>query len=42
MTAYIFIGMHFEERDLVRRFGVSYERYQREVGMIVPLPKSLR
>jgi len=36
MTAYIFIGMFFEERDLVRRFGASYERYKKAVPMIVP------
>lgn len=37
MTAYIFIGMFYEERDLVRRFGGSYSRYQKTVPMIVPL-----
>jgi protein-S-isoprenylcysteine O-methyltransferase Ste14 len=37
MTAYIFIGMFFEERDLVRRFGGSYLEYQKTVPMIVPL-----
>jgi len=36
MTAYIFIGVFFEERDLVRRFGAAYLRYQQFVPMIVP------
>jgi protein-S-isoprenylcysteine O-methyltransferase Ste14 len=37
MTAYMFIGVYFEERDLVRTFGASYEEYQRKVPMILPL-----
>lgn len=40
MTAYIFIGVYFEERDLVRTFGTSYEKYQRKVPMIWPLMNS--
>jgi protein-S-isoprenylcysteine O-methyltransferase Ste14 len=34
-TAYIFIGVFLEERDLSRAFG-GYEEYRRQVGMVVP------
>jgi protein-S-isoprenylcysteine O-methyltransferase Ste14 len=39
MTAYIFIGIHFEERDLVRTFGKQYAEYQQATSMIVPVPR---
>lgn len=43
MTAYVLIGMHFEERDLVALYGDQYRRYQLEVPMIVPfLPRGRR
>jgi len=35
-TAYIFIGIFLEERDLVEQFGDDYRRYRERVAMIVP------
>jgi protein-S-isoprenylcysteine O-methyltransferase Ste14 len=35
-TAYIFIGIFFEERDLVHEFGDRYLTYRRNVGMLLP------
>jgi protein-S-isoprenylcysteine O-methyltransferase Ste14 len=36
MTAFILVGVRFEERDLVAQFGESYERYRQQVPMLVP------
>lgn len=38
-TAYIFIALHFEERDLIAHLGTVYVEYRRQVSMIIPLPK---
>ncbi|MES2253795.1 MAG: DUF1295 domain-containing protein [Pseudomonadota bacterium] len=37
-TAYIFVGLLLEERDMVATFGQTYRNYQARVSMIVPLP----
>ena len=37
-TAYIFIGIFLEERDLVGLFGDQYRRYREQVSMLIPLP----
>ncbi len=38
-TAYVLFGAVLEERDLVRTFGDRYREYQRNVRMLLPLPK---
>jgi protein-S-isoprenylcysteine O-methyltransferase Ste14 len=36
-TAYIFVGIFLEERDLLAQFGDEYRRYRERVSMLVPL-----
>jgi len=44
MTAYIFVGLYFEGRALVRQFGSRYAAYQATVPMLFPrlLPRARR
>jgi len=36
MTAYVFVGLFFEERDLVRQFGERYLTYRERVPKVIP------
>ncbi|CAN5631847.1 hypothetical protein BH09MYX1_BH09MYX1_01630 [soil metagenome] len=41
-TVYVCIGVHFEERSLVRQLGLPYEDYRKRVRTIVPTFTSRR
>lgn len=36
MTIYVFVGIHFEERALVRHFGDRYREYHHNTAMLIP------
>ena len=39
-AAYILPAIQFEERDLVREHGASYEDYRRRVPILIPFTRS--
>lgn len=39
LSIYIVVGVAYEERDLLRRFGETYRRYRAEVGALFSLPR---
>jgi protein-S-isoprenylcysteine O-methyltransferase Ste14 len=42
MTVYILLALQIEERDLVTSYGEQYRAYQKQVGMLLPLPRDSR
>lgn len=36
-TGYILVGIYFEEKDLVKRFGQHYLDYKKKVPMLIPI-----
>ncbi len=41
-SAYIAVGIRFEERDLRRTFGAAYDDYAARVGAVLPRPSTWR
>ena len=42
LTAYILIGIQFEEADLIARFGADYRAYRQKIPMLLPIPRGGR
>jgi protein-S-isoprenylcysteine O-methyltransferase Ste14 len=39
MLGYVLVGIHYEERDLVREYGERYLAYRQQVRGLLPLPR---
>lgn len=39
MSIYIFIGLYFEEKDLVASLGEDYQNYKKRVPQVLPIPR---
>ncbi len=39
MTVVILIGIAFEEQDLLQAYGEAYDKYRRQVSMLIPMPR---
>jgi len=39
MSIYVFIGLYFEEKDLVKNLGEKYSHYKKRVPMVIPFIK---
>ena len=40
VTAYVFIGVRFEENDIAANLGEDYKKYREETPMLIPSLKS--
>lgn len=38
MSAYIFIGVYYEEKELLKHIGPDYATYRKQVPMLIPAP----
>lgn len=36
MTVYVAIGLYFEEKDLMKNFGNTYQQYKKEIAILIP------
>jgi protein-S-isoprenylcysteine O-methyltransferase Ste14 len=42
MTGYILVGVHMEERSLLRKLGEDYRLYREQTPMLIPIPLAWR
>lgn len=39
VTIYLLVGIYFEEKKLVQTYGEAYQKYQKQVAMLIPFLK---